>query len=233
MTIPHFAVVGRSETGKTSLVVKLIEELRDKGYAVASVKHTKGKFELDSKETDTYKHGESGSEMVVFSTPLETSFIFKNGRSMEDILSIVEKIREFDVLVIEGMKEGNLPKISTDKDVGGDIYYDDNYDEVVNWVEKKIELFRILDRLPMKNCGECGYQSCQEFAEGVYKGEVKLEDCRQLISESIKITVNDEEISLGRFPSNIIKNSILGMMKSLKGVEDIEKVEIYLEDKEN
>ena len=47
--------------------------------------------------------------------------------------------------------------------------------------------------------------------------------------EEIKIRVNGRDISLSEFPQEMIKNTITGMLKTLKGVEDIKKVEITMD----
>jgi hypothetical protein len=47
--------------------------------------------------------------------------------------------------------------------------------------------------------------------------------------EKISIKVNGKEIPLTEFPSEIIKNVICGMLRSLKGIDKIKKVEIYFE----
>jgi len=44
--------------------------------------------------------------------------------------------------------------------------------------------------------------------------------------EDIVVKVNDKQIPLTEFPAEFIKNTILGMLKTLKGVNEIEKVEI-------
>ena len=44
--------------------------------------------------------------------------------------------------------------------------------------------------------------------------------------EKIIIKVNGKDIMLTEFPADIIKGTIVGMLKSLKGVEKIEEVEI-------
>lgn len=46
----------------------------------------------------------------------------------------------------------------------------------------------------------------------------------------IKIKVNEKNIPLTEFPEEFIKNTIFGILKSLKGVEDIETFEIKLEE---
>ncbi|MFW6304692.1 MAG: molybdopterin-guanine dinucleotide biosynthesis protein B, partial [Candidatus Saliniplasma sp.] len=132
MVIPHIAVVGKSETGKTSLVVELVQKLKENGYIVATVKHTKGDFSIDSKGTDTFKHAEAGSKLVVFSTPSETSFMMKRSMDIREILNQVKNSGDFDLMIIEGMKEENIPKISTDKDIEGDIYFEGDIEKILN-----------------------------------------------------------------------------------------------------
>ena len=47
--------------------------------------------------------------------------------------------------------------------------------------------------------------------------------------ENISIKINGKEIPMTEFPSEFIKNSICGMLKSLKGVDEIKDVEIKFE----
>lgn len=50
------SVVGRKNTGKTSLTVKIIEELTRRGYNVVSIKHSHHEMEMDREHTDTWRH---------------------------------------------------------------------------------------------------------------------------------------------------------------------------------
>jgi len=47
--------------------------------------------------------------------------------------------------------------------------------------------------------------------------------------DKIMIKINGNEIPLTEFPAEFITNSICGMLRSLKGVDDIKKVEIKFE----
>ena len=47
--------------------------------------------------------------------------------------------------------------------------------------------------------------------------------------EKISVKVNGQEIHLAEFPTEIITNTICGMVKSLKGVDEIKNVEIKFE----
>ena len=59
------SIVGKKNTGKTSLTVKVIEELTRRGYNVASIKHSHHSIEMDKENTDTWKHKQAGANLVV------------------------------------------------------------------------------------------------------------------------------------------------------------------------
>ena len=59
------SIVGKKNTGKTSLTVKVIEELAKRGYNVASIKQSHHSIEMDKENTDTWKHKQAGANLVV------------------------------------------------------------------------------------------------------------------------------------------------------------------------
>ncbi|HDM67334.1 MAG TPA: molybdopterin-guanine dinucleotide biosynthesis protein B, partial [Thermoplasmatales archaeon] len=68
---------GESNTGKTTVIEKIIEELVDRGYKVAAVKITDKSISLDKEGKDTWRYSESGSKIVSLVSPIETSLLFK------------------------------------------------------------------------------------------------------------------------------------------------------------
>ena len=72
---PIVSVVGRSNSGKTTLVVKLLRELKQRGYRVATIKHSDHDFEIDRPGKDTWGHYEAGADIVVISTPAKMAMI--------------------------------------------------------------------------------------------------------------------------------------------------------------
>ena len=58
------SIVGKKNTGKTSLTVKVIEELTKRGYNVASIKHSHHSIEMDKENTDTWKHKHKRSRFI-------------------------------------------------------------------------------------------------------------------------------------------------------------------------
>lgn len=228
----YFSVAGKSNTGKTDLVQKIVKELKSKDYNVATLKHTKGDYSIDEEGKDTWKHRKAGSDLVIFSTSSETSFIYDKKLDVKEILETLSEIGEYDVLVIEGMKNADVPKVSTtSSDIESDIEFDGNIKEIVEWVEKNIELIEILNSLPKLDCGKCGFKNCRKMAESILKGENVIENCKKLNLELIDIKIDGEKLPISKFPSSLIQGGIIGMLKSLKGVKDINTVEISFDNK--
>jgi len=92
---------------------------------------------------------------------------------------------------------------------------------VLRFVKREQRIAEILSKLPELDCKKCGYESCEELAAAIYKGKAKLSDCAPLKLKSqlrTRIMINDNEVPIQPFVSKIIRNSILGMVSSLKGV---------------
>lgn len=91
----------------------------------------------------------------------------------------------------------------------------------LKFVQKEREVSKILNRLPMLDCRKCGYASCEQFAVAVYEGKAKLSGCLLLKLKAelkTKLIINDAEVPIQPFVSKIIRNAVLGMVSSLKGV---------------
>ncbi len=223
---PQFSIIGSSNSGKTDLMCKIIKKLQEKNYNVATIKHTRGDFGLDTEGKDTWRHAKAGAKLVVFSTPKESDFLMYKSLDLQGLISRIDKLGDFDVVLIEGMKEEKIPRISVDKDFQEDvlIYYDDNIDEIIDTIEKRIGVYKIINQLPGLDCRRCGYETCEDLAEAIYAGNNNLEDCKKLEGDKIvKIIVDGEEITIGDFPSKLIVKTIRGMLSSLKGIEGDEK----------
>lgn len=92
---------------------------------------------------------------------------------------------------------------------------------VLKYVDKELRISKLLDNLPGLDCKKCGYSSCEKMASAVYKGEAKMSDCVVLNVRSrlkAEIRINDAEVPIQPFVSEIIRKSVLGMVSSLKDV---------------
>ena len=129
-------ICGHHNSGKTTLIEKLIRRLKKEGYKIATIKNIPKKFSIDTEGKDTWKHGEAGASVVVASSPDETAFIFKRGMELKEIAGILNEIAHPDLILVEGRKMERIPKISVgDIELEGTITYEDNLDEILSWMK--------------------------------------------------------------------------------------------------
>jgi molybdopterin-guanine dinucleotide biosynthesis adapter protein len=109
--IPIISIVGRSNTGKTTLIEKLVPELCRRGYRVATIKHAAGGFELDREGKDSWRHKKAGAYKTILVSPSELALmeVFEREYSVEELLDLY--IKDADVVLLEGHKNNPYPKI--------------------------------------------------------------------------------------------------------------------------
>ena len=128
-------ICGYHNSGKTTLIEKLIRWLKNDGYKIATIKNIPKKFSIDTEGKDTWKHRHAGASVVVASSPDETAFIFKRGMELKEIADILNKIVHPNLILVEGRKMERIPKISVgDIELEGAIKYEDNIDEIKSWI---------------------------------------------------------------------------------------------------
>ena len=252
---PIVGVVGHKNSGKTTVVESIVQELAKRGYRVATAKHIPQKgFSIDTEGKDTWKHSTAGANPVVSVSDVETAVLIKNGEAQFSLDQLLRFAPEVDIIVLEGFSR----LILDDENVGKILCvrsreeYDDFMEKArgeiiascgaqhigspilrikedsqilvgraLRYIRKQRKILMILSRLPVLNCGKCGYSSCEEMAVAIYRRKAKLNDCVTLrLRSKLKtwITVNDNEIPIQPFVSEIIRNALLGMVSSLKGV---------------
>jgi len=106
--IPVFSVVAFSGTGKTTLIEKLIAELKSRGQRTAAIKHDAHEFDIDREGKDSWRFTRAGSEVSVVISETHAAII--ENRHV-DIDVLVGKITDVDIILAEGYKYGAWPKI--------------------------------------------------------------------------------------------------------------------------
>ena len=115
------AFTGPSNSGKTTLVVKLTNYLQDQGYKVVIIKHDpQDKAIFDKEGKDSYKFSQTGADVAVMS-PNRTT-LFK--QTPNEIEEIIKMFGDFDYLLVEGLKTIPLPRICVARNELNDKYFD-------------------------------------------------------------------------------------------------------------
>ena len=263
--IPIIGVVGHKNSGKTTVIESVVQELTRKRYRVATAKHINQKgFSIDTEGKDTWRHSRAGANPVTSVSDIETAVLIKKGESIFSPVQLFRFTHEIDVIILEGfsrlvLDDENISKILCvrsreeyndfrEKTKGKTIAYcsarpmdkpilrieEDSQilaRRALRYVERERKISTILSRLPGLDCGKCGYLSCEEMAASIHRGETQLSDCMILKLRSklkTQVTINDVEVPIQPFVSEIIRNALLGMVSTLKGVSIKGNEEIHV-----
>jgi len=115
-----------SGTGKTTLIKKIVSIL-SKRFTVSVIKHAHHDFDLDHPGKDSYEIRKSGAENILISSEKRWALIHENKNNkeltLENLLDILENINS-DIVLVEGFKKENFPKIELyRKEIGKDLLF--------------------------------------------------------------------------------------------------------------
>ncbi len=115
------AFTGPSNSGKTTLILKVARKLiHEHKLEVAIIKHDpKDKARFDVEGKDSYKFSDTGAEVIVTS-PNRTTYFSQRRSDLDDMIRLFD---HFDVLLVEGLKNLPLPRISIFRDVIDEEYF--------------------------------------------------------------------------------------------------------------
>ena len=108
---PAISFVGRHNSGKTTLIERVIAQLTARGYDVGSVKHHHhSKFDIDHPGKDSYRHRAAGATETVIASPTLMARIKTLDEEVE-CSEIVRSMPGHDIVVVEGYRKSGLPCI--------------------------------------------------------------------------------------------------------------------------
>jgi len=113
MSIPVISIVAKSGTGKTTLLEKLIVELKHRGYRVGAMKHDAHQFDIDREGKDSWRLTQAGADTMVISSPAKIAMIKQNTNMTEPSVSDIVNTyySDVDIVLTEGFKKNRFPKI--------------------------------------------------------------------------------------------------------------------------
>jgi len=230
------AVVGSSNSGKTTAVEALIKGLTAKGYTVASVKHIpEPEFTIDIEGKDTWRHAKAGASTVLSVAPNELATIKKADTSSLTLEQIISQVPdETDIVIVEGFKtlvrkDMNIPKIvaaKTETEVSEAL---NRYKNVIAFVGKP-SVAKTEVEVPFFDP-----KTEPEKLVNLVEDKVSvLVERKRKREEKISIQIDEKFLPLGEFVQDIVRNTVLAMVGSLKGAEITgdEKVKINIKKRE-
>lgn len=208
---PLISIVGRAKSGKTTLIEKLIGELKSRGYRVATIKHASQGMTFDEPDKDSWRHIQAGSEATAVTSPDRVVLVkpVAEEPALDEIVPLFGE--DYDIILAEGFKQGNAPKIEVHRrEVGPPL----------GAVRKLIAI--VTDEPLETKTRQFSLEDVKGLADLLEKGFIKPQQ------ERLSLYVNKVPISLSSFPREIITNIMLAIASSLKGVGGVKSLEVFL-----
>jgi len=208
---PIVSIVGKSKSGKTALMEKLIGELKSRGYRVATIKHTPQGMTFDEPDKDSWRHIQAGSEATAITSPDKMVLI----KPIAQDVTLGEIVRffgeDYDIILAEGFKQDDAPKIEVHrKEVGPPL----------TSIRKLIAI--VTDEPLETRTRQFSLQDIKGLADLLEEGFIKPQ------GERTSLYINNVPIVLTTWPKEVITNVILAMASCLKGVGEVRSLELFL-----
>jgi molybdopterin-guanine dinucleotide biosynthesis protein MobB len=208
MPVPIISIVGNSESGKTTLIEKLIPALKKRGYRVCSIKHAR---EINmEKEKDSQRHLKAGSDVMVLAAPGQI-ILFKPTQepNIDEIRRLFDS--DYDLIICEGFKHSDLPKIEVYRKGNGTL------------IEGLTGVFAIVSDenldIKTKRLNTDDIKSIADLLEQMF-----------ILPQRnwFDLYVNGKPVPLTLFPRQMMRDAIMAMVLSLKGIEPVNTIEIRI-----
>jgi molybdopterin-guanine dinucleotide biosynthesis protein B len=214
--IPILSIVGKSESGKTTLIEKLVPELVRRGYRIATIKHDVHGFDIDREGKDSWRHKQAGAHTVVISSPWKLAMIRDVDHDAELPELREQYIRDVDLILTEGFKRNNQPKI--------EVFREEVHQELL--CRKEDNLVAIASNRRFDVGVPCfDLNDAHGLVDLIEDHFLKGEKGR---SSKMKLLVNTKEIPLSPFVRKSIQATVFGMLSALKGCDSPQSVELQI-----
>lgn len=209
---PVISIVGKSNSGKTTLLEKLIPELRQRGYNLAVIKHSASGFELDPPGKDSWRFTEAGSGTVVLNSERKIALIktVDHEATLEEIIPLLGE--GFDLVLTEGFIDGNIPKIEVHRKELGELLC--TPEEIFALVtDEHLDI-----AVPQYSPGDI-----EAIADLIEKRASALDGAEEPL-----LLINGTTMLLNPFTKDFVRKTLLGMVSALNGAEEVRNLRISL-----
>lgn len=106
-----YGVIGWKNSGKTSLMERLVAEITGRGLTVSTVKHVHHSVDLDQPGKDTFRHRQAGATEVVLASADRFALMVEHRGPEPDLPVILARLAPVDLVLVEGYKRDAHPKV--------------------------------------------------------------------------------------------------------------------------
>ena len=212
---PVVSIVGKSGVGKTVLIERVITELKKRGYRIATVKHSLHGVDIDSPGKDSWAFARAGSDAVVVSSPDKLVLIksVDHDPRIEEILRTVGA--DFDLVLVEGLRKSKAAKIEVHRrELGDDLLCST---KELSAIVTDGSLDVDVPQLPMGDT-----EAIADFIEETFVSGA---------AGDTLVLVNGKQVSMKPFVKDIITQTVLAMVSTLKGVGKVRTLDISVRNK--
>jgi len=211
--IPVISFVGRSNVGKTTLLEKVVRELKSRGYRVAVIKHDSHGFDIDHPGKDSWRLTQAGSDVVVLSSADKMAMIRQPERelSLEQLEAMVAD--GVDIIISEGYKGADKPKI--------EVFRSGVSDKILSREQELIAL--VTDRHFEIDVPQFALDDARGVTDLIVD---KL--LSQPRGEDASLYVNGNNIRLKPFVKDAFIKTVAGMVATLHGAENAREIKLTI-----
>lgn len=215
--IPVICFVGASDCGKTTLLEKVIPILNDRGYKVGVIKNDTHGFDVDKEGKDTYRLKRAGAYSVLISGPEKFALISDCDKflSLDDFAFFMGD--KLDVILTEGFKSSNKPKIELFLDGVSSELLCANDNTLIGVATDNFEKVKALTDRHIFDIN-----NAVEIADFIEKHFIQKK------KRKLFLLVNGKKIKIKDFVEDIVASTIKGMISELKDCENPKDIRIVI-----
>ena len=114
-------IAGWKNSGKTTLTERLLAELVGRGWRISTVKRAHHDADVDHEGTDSFRHRRAGASVVLLTTGTRGGLMHVlRGEAEPPLEALLARLSPCDLVVVEGFKTGDHPKIEVRRTEAGD-----------------------------------------------------------------------------------------------------------------